>query len=313
MPPIVSKQGLYLNPSELLRLYGLPHVAQLLYFAIRRQMNYDDGLVGNRYPISWLELSQALWVEPHQGRQNVGRPEKAALRKSAQLLIAEGLITMKSDVLAKRLIFKCELAQTGELDAERGQSPCDEQINLIEPSAEVGELMVNEGQQTTRCEALGSETQSSPSKRALKSPSDMDRQTAERLFAIKQKENSRARKPNLQDWATGVMLLKKKVRLPNFQGEGSHPITDDEIEQAFVYAFLVNRFWTEQGIITSPKTLLDHLTRIRKPTFQQAFINWLDKGAPINETHHANHRAAASRKSDPVLEGFKELGIHINA
>jgi hypothetical protein len=300
MPPTPSKQGLYLNPTELDRLYGLPHVAQLLYFAIRRQMNYDDGLVGNRYPISWLELSQALWVEPHQGRQNVGRPEKAALRKSAQLLITEGLIVMKSDVLAKRLIFKCELAGACDSPAMNIQKPLFKP-GLTDPSFEMPQN-----------EKPSKPTQGS--KPQVKLPTDEDKKTAERLFEIKQNAQAVTRKPNLQNWAVGVMTLKEKVLMPNDDGNGEHPISDKEIEQAFVYAFQVNRFWTERGIITSPKTLLDHLNRPRKPTFREAFINWLEKGAPNNETHHTGHGTTTSaRKTDPVREGFGKLGIHINA
>jgi len=323
MPPTRSKQGLYLNPSELDRLYGLPHVAQLLYFAIRRQMNYDDGLVGTRYPISWLELSQALWVEPHQGRQHAGRPEKAALRKSAQLLVNEGLISFKSDALAKRLIFKCELVGASDSPACHIQEPLKEvgykdtstEINALKQQVE--QLVANLGQQTPQPKATvdkPSETRGASKKPQVKSPSEMDKQTAERLFEIKQSAQKVTRKPNRQDWAVGVMTLKEKVLMPNLEGNGEHPITEEEIEQAFIYAYKVNRFWTEQGIITSPKTLLDHLNRTRKPTFREAFINWLEKGAQINETHHTSHSPATSaRKTDPVRAGFAELGVHINA
>jgi hypothetical protein len=308
MPPKRSKQGLYLNPTELDLLYGLPHVAQLLYLAIRRQMNYDDGLVGTRYPISWLELSQALWVEPHQGRKLTGRPEKAALRKSALLLVAQGLITMKSDVKAKRLIFKCELATADDSTGPKNNYCLDEGMGLIDPNAEIKALK----QQVSQL--LANSNSKTKAQKSQKSPDEQDHQTAKRLFEIKQKHaQGGCRKPNLKDWAIGVRLLKEKVLMPNRdENEGEHPITDLEIEQAFIYAFCVNHFWTDKGIITSPKTLLEHLTRTRKPTFRCAFINWLDKGAKLNETHCTNHQLPRSSTKDVVREGFEQLGIHIN-
>jgi hypothetical protein len=323
------KQSLCLNPQELNQLHGLPHVAQLLYIAIRRQMNYDDGLVGNRYPISWLELAQALWVEPRQGRKNVGRPEISALRRTSELLVKAGLITFHSNTKAKRLILKCELATT--------HAPKTKPLDTDEKENETIKALKAQIKQLT--EELSKSTQPKSSSNGLspppsnegtpafvkpKSPSkppslptDADQALVERLFEIKRSVQPRARKPNQEDWAKGVMELREKVQIPNEDGQGSHNMTHEEIVQAFRYAYTVNRFWSTERIITSPATLLEHLTRKRKPTFREAFIDWLaNPEGNIHETHRTSHRVKPTPQQatqNAVRAAFDELGVEFQS
>jgi hypothetical protein len=321
------KQSLCLNPQELNQLYGLPHVAQLLYLAIRRQMNYADGLVGNKYPISWLELAQALWVEPHRGRKNTGRPEIPALRKTSELLVKAGLITFHSNVKAKRLIFKCELAtsdapKTKPLDTDEKENETLKALKaqnqqLTEENLKLKEQLGKPAQPKSDPPPSNGDTPAfvkpkSPSKPSSL-PTDADQALVERLFEIKRSVQPRARTPNQEEWAKGVMELRKRVQIPNEDGQGSHNMTHEEIVQAFQFVYTVNRFWSTERIITSPATLLEHLTRKRKPTFREAFIDWLaNPEGNIYETHHRSNQARPNPQQvtqNALRAAFDELNI----
>jgi hypothetical protein len=127
---------------------------------------------------------------------------------------------------------------------------------------------------------------------------------AQKLLEIKQSRQKTIRGANLKIWAQDIRCLKE------IDLEG-HKMTDFEIESAFIYAFQINRFWSEQGLIISPKTLLEHMRRTRKPTFREAFLNWLNTGGKLNAAHSRNRQYPQT--TDVVKEGFEQLGIHINA
>jgi hypothetical protein len=308
-----NKQSLCLNPVELSHIYGLPHQAQLLYIAIRRQMNYTNGLVGDQYSVSWLELSQALWVEPHSGRKNTGRPETSALRKTAQLLVKVGLISFQSDKQAKRLIIKCELATTDASNGNgNGNGKKDQEIEALK--AQLSQLQAENQRLTAK---LNNKPVSEPPSKKAQVPTETDHQIAEQLFAIKQSARPSTRTPDLKVWAKSVMTIRERVSIPNENGQGSHHISQDEIVLAFQYAHQINPFWTEQGIITSPTTLLEHLTRKKKTTFRESFIDWLGTRGTKHETHRPSHKTSPTKLSaqestrNAVRDAFAEIGVEL--
>lgn len=87
---------------------GLSYLPIVLYvMAIRPRMDFATGLVGASVGISWQALGEWVYIEPHSGIQS-GSPTKAAIRRAAECLERNGLLSIKTD--GKRLIFKCILA-----------------------------------------------------------------------------------------------------------------------------------------------------------------------------------------------------------
>ena len=93
--------------QEISALCGLPHLQQLAYLrGIRPYMDIKTGIVGVKRGISYQSLSEALYVEPHQGIES-GSPSKAQLRRALKGLEKAGLIEVQS--IDKQLILKCIL------------------------------------------------------------------------------------------------------------------------------------------------------------------------------------------------------------
>lgn len=108
------------NSDELEALWGLPLLAQVVYFrGIRPEMDYQTGLVGVRSPrtkrISYQSISEAVEVHPHQGRTGAGKPSRGELRAAVGQLVKVGLIEVLSESTPsnRQLIFKCLLADVG--------------------------------------------------------------------------------------------------------------------------------------------------------------------------------------------------------
>ena len=99
---------LFVNTQELSALMGLPYVQQIAYLiGIRPYMDRKTFVVGMKRRISYQSLSEALYVEPHQGIQS-GSPSRQQLRRIVNGLERAGLVAIQSS--DKHLILKCLLA-----------------------------------------------------------------------------------------------------------------------------------------------------------------------------------------------------------
>lgn len=97
-----------LSEPEMMALFGLPHLAIVLYvLGLRPRMDFAQGTVGVRPLISWQALREAVYVEPHPGIKHE-YPSGEAMRRAAVWLEKVGLIEMRS--VAKQLIFYLPLA-----------------------------------------------------------------------------------------------------------------------------------------------------------------------------------------------------------
>ena len=97
-----------INHYELSALSGLPYLQQLTYIqGIKPYVDYQTGLVGIKRGVSYQSISEALYIEPHQGYVQSGSPSKDQIRRSLKALENAGLIKIQS--LDNKLIFKCLL------------------------------------------------------------------------------------------------------------------------------------------------------------------------------------------------------------
>ncbi|HAT6958109.1 TPA: hypothetical protein JAN72_15320 [Legionella pneumophila] len=100
---------LFVNTDELSALMGLPYIQQSAYLlGIRPYMDRKTFLVGVKRKISYQQLAEALYVEPHQGFEHSGSPSRQQLRRIIYALERAGLIEIQS--IGKQLILKCLLA-----------------------------------------------------------------------------------------------------------------------------------------------------------------------------------------------------------
>lgn len=95
-------------------LEGLPMPAQVLYYALRKLMDFSTGRVGAIYAISWQGLRAALYVEPHRGIK-YEYPHKETVRRLAGWLERRGLVRFQSNLASARLIFLLPKALTNSL------------------------------------------------------------------------------------------------------------------------------------------------------------------------------------------------------
>jgi hypothetical protein len=95
-------------------LSGLPWPVQILYYGLRRRMDYATGRVGAVHGISWQALREDLWVDPHSGIK-FEFVHRETVRRYAAWLERVGLIEMKSIWRSRRLIFHLRLAITDQL------------------------------------------------------------------------------------------------------------------------------------------------------------------------------------------------------
>lgn len=102
---------LFVNTDELSALMGLPYIQQSAYLlGIRPYMDRETFLVGVKRKISYQQLSEALYVEPHQGYEHSGSPSRQQLRRIIYALERAGLVEIQS--IGKQLILKCLLADS---------------------------------------------------------------------------------------------------------------------------------------------------------------------------------------------------------
>ncbi|MCE0722791.1 hypothetical protein [Legionella resiliens] len=102
---------LFVNTDELSALMGLPYIQQSVYLlGIRPYMDRNTFLVGVKRKISYQQLAEALYVEPHQGFEHSGSPSRPQLRRIIYSLERAGLVEIKS--IGKQLILKCLLANS---------------------------------------------------------------------------------------------------------------------------------------------------------------------------------------------------------
>lgn len=109
---------LFVNTDELSALMGLPYIQQSAYLlGIRQYMDRNTFLVGVKRKISYQQLSEALYVEPHQGFEHSGSPSRPQLRRIIHALERAGLVEIKS--IGKQLILKCLLANSNSSDQNK--------------------------------------------------------------------------------------------------------------------------------------------------------------------------------------------------
>ena len=102
---------LFVNSQELSALMGLPHIQQSAYLlGIRPYMDRKTFLVGVKRRISYQSLTEALYVEPHQGITQSGSPSRQQLRRVIYALERAGLVKIQS--FDKHLVLKCLLADS---------------------------------------------------------------------------------------------------------------------------------------------------------------------------------------------------------
>lgn len=99
------------NSEENEALQGLPWGCRILYLqGLRRYMDWETRLVGAVRRVSWNGLRDALYVEPHPGETESGKPSKSAVRRMGKRLEKAGLVHIQSEVGEKRLIIFLPLA-----------------------------------------------------------------------------------------------------------------------------------------------------------------------------------------------------------
>ncbi len=114
-----------INQEELFALNGLPFIQRVIYLtAIKPYADYKTGMVGISRKISYQAISEALYVEPHQGIQS-GSPSRDQLRRAVKGLERAGLIAIQSN--DKHLILKCLLANASYSVQNKAATnpPCD--------------------------------------------------------------------------------------------------------------------------------------------------------------------------------------------
>ena len=98
-----------MNRLEFNTLWNMPHLAQLLYHAVKHRCESSD-------PISWNSLADDLRIDPSPGRKSY-KPTRQQMRYAASLLVAEGLITPIHEKSGKLLKMECPMADPVSLRA----------------------------------------------------------------------------------------------------------------------------------------------------------------------------------------------------
>lgn len=122
---------LFINTQELSALAGLPYVQQIAYLTgIRPYMDRKTFIVGGvKRRISYQSLSEALYVEPHQGITNSGSPSRQQLRRIIKGLEKAGLIEIQSTDMY--LILKCRLANSDKSDQNKPDTNPTQQSGIV--------------------------------------------------------------------------------------------------------------------------------------------------------------------------------------
>ena len=142
-----------ITDAEFAALYGLPVLAQLLYFYLRRRMDFSTGMVGVVTGVSWWALREDLHVEHAQGRSRLdsGTPTEKVVRHAAAVLEEAGLVINKSQ--PRQLFFHLPLAGVSARPKEVGQT-CGTLSGQV-LSTEVGQTKNGEVWQTEKQAAQG--------------------------------------------------------------------------------------------------------------------------------------------------------------
>jgi len=113
---------LALTEQELDALQGRDYVLTVLYMYLKRFMDYDTGIVGNKRLISYQGMSEALYIEPRAGVKTVN-PSKQAIRRMLDQLVKYSLLRKHRQ---DTLVFLLPLADTQnyvQKKADRGAIP----------------------------------------------------------------------------------------------------------------------------------------------------------------------------------------------
>lgn len=122
---------LFINAKELSALMGLPYIQQVAYLrGIRPYMDRKSFIVGGvKRRISYQSLSEALYIEPHQGITNSGSPSRQQLRRVVKSLEKAGLIEIQSADM--HLILKCLLANSENSDQNKPDTNPTQQVSRV--------------------------------------------------------------------------------------------------------------------------------------------------------------------------------------
>ena len=119
-------RGVAFTAEEVDLMYGLPLIAQCLYFAIRLRMDYKTGKVGVRPEVSWHAFAEALYTEPGPGMRG-GNASDQAVRRASRWLVKAGLIQMQSNEAQRKLIFFLPLSKRDFFPSKKADSkPTDQ-------------------------------------------------------------------------------------------------------------------------------------------------------------------------------------------
>ncbi|MFO1434098.1 MAG: hypothetical protein U1F76_29100 [Candidatus Competibacteraceae bacterium] len=80
-----------ITDKEWLALADLPHLARLVYFVLRRYMDYRTGLVGPVRAVSLQAIAEELNVPPRPGIRG-GKPSRKEVRHALEWLERAGLV-----------------------------------------------------------------------------------------------------------------------------------------------------------------------------------------------------------------------------
>lgn len=121
-----------LSDEEMTDLSGLPHLLICLYvMAIRPRMDFKTAMVGIAPRISWQALSEWLYVEPKQSRQNSGSAHKSTIRRAIDALIKAGLIERRGN--AESLVFYLPKANKGKFVSKKADTKSTPQADTVNP------------------------------------------------------------------------------------------------------------------------------------------------------------------------------------
>lgn len=117
---------LYLSSEELEALAGLPHFVFRLYIALKMHADFASGIVGQKRRISWSLLCQELYVEQHQGFDDVGSPTRQRVARAMEWLKKQELVQdLGSKKRGEAIVFKLLLARTASsVQNKPVQNPC---------------------------------------------------------------------------------------------------------------------------------------------------------------------------------------------
>jgi hypothetical protein len=97
------------SDAEIEALQGQAHMNYLIYFYLRRFMDYATGVTGVRRRVSYQAISEAIEIEPREGVKAL-KFHKSTIRRAIFQLEKSGLLVAKS--LERQLIFLLPLAST---------------------------------------------------------------------------------------------------------------------------------------------------------------------------------------------------------